>query len=122
MPSPTADLLAQLLASGRTDHRPWGFMRCFDDPHHDLTIKYLTVQEGHRTSMQRHDRKDELLIILSGGGNVEAGEVTLGGDGAMVRIRPGVAHQVVGPLVYLEVSTYDDDTDTTRLEDDYGRT
>jgi hypothetical protein len=39
----------------------------------------------------------------------------------MVRISPGVVHRVTGPLVYLEVSTYDDDTDTERLADDYGR-
>lgn len=118
MPSSTADLLSELEAHHRVVQRPWGSMRWLDAPGHDLTVKYLTVEDGQRTSLQRHDRKDELLIVLGGTGYVEAGGETCGGT---VRIRPGVPHRVTGPLAYLEVSAYDDDTDTIRLADDYGR-
>ena len=94
-------------------------MRWLDAPGHDLTVKYLTVDDGQRTSLQRHDRKDELLIVLDGTGCVEVAGEPRGGT---VRIRPGTPHRVTGPLTYLEVSGYDDDTDTIRLADDYGRT
>jgi quercetin dioxygenase-like cupin family protein len=96
-------------------------MQVMSAPEHNLTVKYLTVQSGGRTSLQRHDRKDELLLILDGSGWVEAGGAYWRGAGELVRIRPGVVHRVTGPLTYLEVSSYDDDTDTVRLGDDYGR-
>jgi mannose-6-phosphate isomerase-like protein (cupin superfamily) len=93
-------------------------MHWLDAPSHDLTVKYMFVARGSRTSLQQHQRKDELLIVLFGSGYIEVGaERHIG----MARIRPGVPHRVTGELSYLEVSTYDDDTDTTRLEDDYGR-
>jgi mannose-6-phosphate isomerase-like protein (cupin superfamily) len=120
MPSPTGKLLDSLMLHTRAGQdRPWGWMRWWDAPGHDLTIKHLTVREGHRTSLQLHQRKDELLIFLDGTGHVEIGDRCY--VGGMIRIPPGTKHRVVGPLSYLEVSTYDDDTDTTRLEDDYGR-
>ena len=46
-------------------------MRWLDAPGQDLTVKCLTVKEGKRTSLQRHDRKDELLVIIGGTGYVE---------------------------------------------------
>lgn len=119
--SPQAELLDEMTAHARTDVRPWGFMRVLDAPGHDLTVKFLTVFSGSRTSLQRHDRKDEVLVILDGTGSVESGDVTYRGGGSVVRILPGTVHQVTGPLTYLEVSSYDDDTDTVRLADDYGR-
>ncbi len=125
MPSPTADLLDALLglAHYRTELPPWGFMHWLDAPTRDLTVKYLVVMENERTSLQLHQRKDELLIILSNGGELD-GFVEADGKrctGNAVRIRPGTPHRVTGPLSYIEVSTYDDGTDTVRLEDDYGR-
>lgn len=121
MPSATADLLDELVVHHRTEHPPWGFMHWLDAPSHDLTVKYLSVAKGKRTSLQRHAHKDELLIIVSGMGRIEAGGLTYGGVGMKVRIWPGTVHRVTGPLSYLEVSTYDDGSDTIRLEDDYGR-
>lgn len=119
MPFSTADLLDEL--EHRAEDRPWGAMHCLDAPAHDLTVKYLTVRQGQRTSLQRHDRKDELLIILGGTGYIEVGTSQHGGEGCVVRIRPGLVHRAVGALTFLEVSTYDDNTDTVRLTDDYGR-
>ena len=126
MPSSTADLLDALTgpAHYRSEITPWGFMYWLDVPTRDLTIKYLTVMEGQRTSLQVHQRKDELLIVFSSGVLDSDGFVEADGErctGRIVRIRPGVPHRVTGPLAYIEVSTYDDGTDTTRLEDDYGR-
>lgn len=121
MPSSPAELLDDLKVHQHTDVRPWGFMRTLDAPGHDLTVKYLYVRSDRRTSLQRHDRKDELLLILGGEGWAEAGGIQYRGSGTVVRIPPGTVHRVTGPLTYLEVSSYDDGTDTVRLEDDYGR-
>lgn len=118
-PSGAADLLDQLFESHRTDLRPWGVMRWMDAPRSNVTIKYLTVMAGARTSFQVHKIKDELLIILEGSGYVDVDGMQYGGG--LIRIHPGTPHRVTGPLSYLEVSSYDDDTDTYRLEDDYGR-
>jgi len=121
MPSSTGDLLDELMLHVHTDVRPWGFMRALDAPGCDITVKYLAVSDGSRTSLQRHDRKDELLFILHGSGYVEVGDATYWASKTVVRIPPGTVHRVTGPLTYLEVSSYDDGTDTVRLEDDYGR-
>jgi mannose-6-phosphate isomerase-like protein (cupin superfamily) len=123
MPSHTGELLDALMAGQQVDHRPWGFMHCLGASSHDLTIKYLAVRMGERTSEQYHKLKDELLVIIGGTGHVYAADQgRVSGAGAMVRIRPGVVHRVTGWLTYLEVSTYDDGTDTVRVSDDYDRT
>ena len=119
MPSPAGDLLGELAASQRLEQRPWGSMLWLDAPGHDVTVKHLRVAAGERTSRQRHVYKDELLVIIGGGGFVEAGAETF--RAGAVRIWPGTVHRVTGPLEYLEVSTYDDGADTVRLEDDYDR-
>lgn len=119
MPSATGELLDELMAHHRTEQRPWGLMCWLDAPGRDVTVKYLFVRAGERTSLQRHDRKDELLVVVGGGGYVEAGGVR--DTSEVIRVRPGVVHRVTGPLAYLEVSTFDDGSDTVRLSDDYGR-
>lgn len=123
MPSSTGKILDELMSDPCTDYdqRPWGYMRVLDAPDHDLTVKYLRVLNGERTSLQRHERKDELLFIISGDGFVEVDGVRRTA-GSIIRIPPGTVHRVTGPLEYIEVSTYDDGTDTIRLEDDYDRT
>lgn len=123
MPSSTGELLDTLVRNGfARDSRPWGIMMSVHSVDHDLHVKYITVAEGKRTSLQYHRYKDELLIMLVGMGFVEVdGRIQSVRDGHCVRIPPGVQHRVTGPLSYLEVSTYDDDTDTIRIEDDFGR-
>lgn len=103
------------------DERPWGYMRVLNDADHDMTVKYLYVRPLHRTSLQYHERKDEYLLIVDGDGRVEVDDRTYEGPGHYVHIPPGTKHRVTGPLAYLEISSYDDGTDTVRLEDDYGR-
>jgi mannose-6-phosphate isomerase-like protein (cupin superfamily) len=120
MQYPVADLLSALTRGFTSEPRPWGRMWGVGSPGHDLHVKYLTVNDGARTSLQRHERKDELLIILGGTGYAQIGANRYG-SGCVVRIRPGVTHRVTGPLTFMEVSTYDDGNDTIRLEDDYSR-
>lgn len=105
--------------------KPWGAMneltiRDPSLPGDDLLVKEITVHEGHRTSLQYHNRKDEVIVILNGQGQVECGDAVFLGRGSVVRITPGTLHRVTGPLRYLEFSTnYPDDV--VRVKDDYGR-
>lgn len=104
------------------DERPWGYMRAVHVPGRDLTVKYLYVREGHRTSLQYHERKDEWLLVIDGTGCVETDTGDeCAGAGHFIHIPPGRVHRVTGPLSYMEISTYDAGDDTIRLEDDYGR-
>lgn len=133
MPSSAVELLDDLERSAKAELPPWGLMRSLGSRAFNVSVKYLVVEDGHRTSQQRHNRKDELLFILGGGGHVTlwgeeaptrhktAPRTNHKGAGTVVRIPPYTVHQVTGPLTYLEVSTYDDGTDTVRLNDDYGR-
>lgn len=121
----TGELINELSRQDVTeDRRPWGQMKVIGSPSLNFTLKHLKVELGKRTSLQVHDHKDEVLIILSGSGLVQTaalGSELVEREEKVIHVPPGTIHRVVGPLEYLEVSTYDDDTDTTRLEDDFGR-
>lgn len=121
MPSFLADLAK---ASHRAVITPWGTMYEVDPGKKtDTLIKVIKVNFGHRTSLQYHTHKEEVLIILDGTGWIEIhGDVV---SKRTVRNRPihlvsGVCHRAVGPLLLLEVSTHYPD-DVVRIEDDYGR-
>ena len=120
-----ADLLDELEQHVLRDTRPWGWMQTLNAPDSNLTVKYLHVRNGQRTSLQKHEHKDELLFILHGAGYVEVhdslGWQLVSRPDVVVRIKPGMLHRVGGPLTYLEVSSYDNGLDTIRIEDDYGR-
>lgn len=99
--------------------KPWGVMHEVHVPRRDLLIKQITVNAGHQTSKQFHQEKDELIIILGGSGHVLINDEPHYAP-PLIRILPGTVHRVVGPLTYLELSTYHPN-DVVRLEDDYGR-
>lgn len=115
------DLLSDLAVQKKLVDRPWGFMRSISSVKQNLTVKYICAHSGERTSLQKHVFKDELIFIINGTGFVEVDGVRYEGYATTVRVKPGQVHRVTGPLVYLEVSSYDDGKDTIRLEDDYGR-
>ena len=107
--------------------KPWGFEIWWA-----LTDSYagklLHVEEGHRLSVQYHQRKDESCYVLSGlvrlraGPSAEALETRELGPGGCWRIQPGEVHglEALETSDLLEVSTPHMD-DIVRLFDDYGR-
>lgn len=146
-PSSTAELLDALESASAEHHnRPWGRMLTLGASKVDLTVKHISIPRGARTSLQYHERKDELLIVLN---DFAEGFVSVwsedrrvvatmglglhaidGADlddllacsgGHVIRVKPGMLHRVTGPMEYLEVSTFDGDDDTIRIADDYGR-
>jgi mannose-6-phosphate isomerase-like protein (cupin superfamily) len=63
------------------DHRPWGNFRQYtlNEP---STVKIITVAAGEALSLQRHEHRDELWVVLDDGLLVEL-------DGTTTRARAG---------------------------------
>ena len=111
-----------------TDHRPWGnFTILADEPDHK--VKRITVNPQARLSLQRHRKRQEHWLVVSG-----RALVTLDSDyfelgpGESVDIPRKAVHRVENrdsePLVFIEIQLgdYFGEDDIERLEDDYGRT
>ncbi|HZA50605.1 MAG TPA: cupin domain-containing protein [Myxococcaceae bacterium] len=110
----------------RRVEKPWGHELIW--AHTDRYVgKLLHVKQGHKLSLQFHERKDEtihvqrgklLLVIDEGSGLVEK----MMGAGESYHIRPGMKHRMVAleDCDILEVSTPELE-DVVRLEDAYGR-
>jgi hypothetical protein len=68
-------------------------------------LKLLVVNEGHRTSLQYHEKKEEFWFYM---------------DGKWKHLPPKKIHRLAGSVTVLEISR-GEDTDIIRLEDDYNR-
>lgn len=124
MPSPRADFTQQLLnvlqaASIRKVDKPWGTEVIVDAG--AFLLKLVEVREGARTSLQHHERKDEVqMILFTDSGSGVAVWPVVHGEREVVRVPPGRVHRTIGPCVLLEVTTPEND-DVVRHEDDYDR-
>lgn len=117
--------------------KPWGYEIHHRTQNVPYTIKILSIDEGHRLSLQYHQEKVETIMVLEGELLLVIGPV---GDVAypavMSRLReerlrtgdvydvfPRTIHRycsVNEPCELLEVSI-GEDTDIVRLQDDYKR-
>jgi mannose-6-phosphate isomerase len=111
----------------RKTEKPWGYELLFA-----LTDKYagkmLYVKQGHRLSLQYHEKKEESLYIYQGKALIEIE----GEDGELVQkemnsgdsfhLPPMTKHRMkaIEDTMFFEVSTPELD-DVVRLSDDYGR-
>jgi len=102
--------------------KPWGREIWFAENKHYLG-KILEVNEGHRLSLQYHQKKHETMYVLEGlikmthnGKGMEMG------PGDCLEILPGEPHRVhaLKNSKIVEASTPHVD-DVIRLEDDYER-
>jgi mannose-6-phosphate isomerase-like protein (cupin superfamily) len=111
----------------RSVSKPWGSEQIWA-----LTERYcgkvIRIDAGRRLSLQRHERKEESLIVLSGrlrlhlegdDGSVAVHEL---GPRESAHVGPGRIHrfEAVTDVELVEVSTPEID-DVERLEDDFGR-
>ena len=108
------------------DVRPWGQFERFtlNEP---STVKVITVARGQRLSLQRHNHRDELWVILDGPLIVELdGQRRTVSAGEKVWIprttlhRVGATQDVGGRFLEIAFGTFDED-DIERLADDYQR-
>jgi mannose-6-phosphate isomerase len=109
-----------------TVERPWGNFQQFAS-NAQVTVKIITVNPGHRLSLQTHDHRGEFWQVLD-----SPIEVTV--DGRTWSAQPGEAvwvpchaeHRMANkgeqPGRLLEIAFGDfDEADIVRLEDDYAR-
>jgi mannose-6-phosphate isomerase len=107
------------------DRRPWGRFRRYTHGA-ATTVKLITVDAGEALSLQRHQHRDELWVVLDPGLQVQIGdEVVVAAAGDEFLIPRGTVHRVVGgaaPGRFLEIAfgTFDEG-DIERLDDRYGR-
>lgn len=107
--------------------KPWGHELIWA-----LTDRYcgkiLVIEAGRRLSLQRHEVKDETILVLGGrlrltleddGGEIRQEEL---GPGESRRVATGRIHryEAIERVELVEVSTPELD-DVERLEDDFGR-
>jgi mannose-6-phosphate isomerase len=106
--------------------KPWGK---FEQYTHNTpsTVKIITVQPGGALSLQYHQRRDELWVVLDAGAQIQLGGVDIRPRaGERVFIPRTTPHRLSatgdGAVRILEVAFGEfDEEDIVRLDDVYGR-
>ena len=106
--------------------KPWGFEKiwAFSNREDGYVGKIIHIKDGHRLSLQKHEEKEETILVMNGTLELvlENGTLYLS-EGDFFHITPGLVHRFSandGDCTLVEVSTKELD-DVIRLEDDYGR-
>lgn len=117
----------QSILDQRENHRPWGH---YEDllEQDDHKIKEIIVKPGERLSLQKHQRRAEHWIVVSGKAlvTVRDQEITLK-PGQSVDVPIDAVHRIMNPgniplvLVEVQMGDYFGEDDIIRLEDDYDR-
>ena len=106
--------------------RPWGEF-CRLSHNRRVTVKSITIEPGHRLSLQRHSSRGELWQILDAPLHVTVEQRSwLAQSGELVWVPPRAVHRLTNKggsrARVLEISFGDfDEEDIERLEDDYAR-
>lgn len=107
--------------------RPWGWFNQYT-ANQVTTVKILTVLKGEALSLQTHEHRDEMWIVLDGVGwaEVDGRHIPLSEFEQKVWVGRGEPHRLVASdvdaLVVLEIAFGDfDERDIVRLDDKYGR-
>jgi mannose-1-phosphate guanylyltransferase/mannose-6-phosphate isomerase len=125
----------QLKRSKRTEHaihrrvyRPWGYYESIDAGE-GFQVKRLMIKPGARLSLQRHRKRAEHWVVVSGEAKVTRGEEELRlGANQSTYIPTGTKHRLENPgtepLFVIEVQSgnYFGEDDIERFADDYRRT
>lgn len=109
------------------ENRPWGSFEILAESA-EHKVKRITVNPGHRLSLQKHRLRREHWVVVAGTAiaTVDGRDISLK-KGDSVNIFRESAHRVANPgstpLVFIEVQMgdYFGEDDIIRLEDDYGR-
>ncbi|MEN6559347.1 MAG: phosphomannose isomerase type II C-terminal cupin domain [Acidobacteriota bacterium] len=108
------------------DVRPWGKFRRY--PHENAgSIKIITVEPGGRLSLQYHEKRAELWVVLDPGLEITVGgRVWLAAPNEEIIIPRRAAHRVrnagQAPARFMEIWIgHSSEADIVRLSDDYHR-
>jgi len=109
------------------EERPWGNFAtlAYDEKYH---IKEISVKPGCSSSLQSHEHRDELWLVLTGSGNFVLEEtITPIYAGSVCSVKKKQKHRITNTgevdLVFIEIQTGDkfSENDITRYEDQFGR-
>jgi mannose-6-phosphate isomerase-like protein (cupin superfamily) len=106
--------------------RPWGTFQQFVS-NEQVTVKIITVEPGHRLSLQKHDHRGEMWQVLDVPIDITVDERTWTAlPGETIWVPRGATHRMGNsgdqPGRLLEVAFgHFDEADIERLEDDYAR-
>jgi mannose-6-phosphate isomerase len=110
------------------EDRPWGSFAILDEGS-GYKVKRLVVNAGQRLSLQRHRRRAEHWVVVSG-----APRVIVSGRARRLKAREtvtvpkGAWHRIENPgrtpvvLIEVQHGAYLGEDDIVRRQDDYGRT
>ena len=113
--------------SNYTENRPWGSFTVLDEGE-GFKVKRISVNPGHKLSLQYHHHRSEHWTVVQG----EA-SVTLGEDIKQLKINESIyiplkeKHALANEgeelmqLIEVQVGNYLGEDDIVRLEDRYGR-
>jgi mannose-6-phosphate isomerase-like protein (cupin superfamily) len=106
-------------------NKPWGYEFRIDLST-EVTLTYLTILSGYKTSLHCHPTKTTSLTAIAGGGSLQfLKDIQTFEAGTSIMIRNGLFHQVINSgsqnLAVLEFENPSNAQDLVRLEDEYGR-
>lgn len=124
-----AGISVRSFAATRRVTKRWGNETWLHGEGHPFGFKVIRLDAGRRTSLQYHEKKDEVYFVLEGVARLhyrtdEGAIATVPFVGGTVAtVAPMAWHRVeaVTDVIMIEASTYDDGSDNIRVEDDYGR-
>lgn len=107
--------------------RPWGHYDIYETQD-DFQVKKHTIYPGKRNSYQRHQRREEIWVIVRGQGCMTIDDAPRPvGPGDVVLIPFHTKHRWANtgeePLILIEIQRgdYFGEDDIERFEDDFGR-
>ena len=109
-----------------TQQRPWGQFQQFVS-NQRVTVKIITVEPGHRLSLQKHGHRGEFWQVLDVPIDITVDdEHWVAKPGEQVWVPCGATHRMGNsgdaPGRLLEIAFGDfDEADIVRLDDDYAR-
>ena len=106
--------------------RPWGQFQQFVE-NEPVTVKVITVEAGHRLSLQKHGHRDEMWQVLDVPIDIQIDDQTwVARVGERIWVPQGARHRmgnsgtVAGRLLEIAFGNFDE-CDIERLQDDYAR-
>lgn len=111
----------------RKVYRPWGWYDCIEIGKH-FQVKRLNVNPGSKLSLQKHSKRSEHWVVVSGTATVTNGENVLTlTEGETTYIPIGTIHSLENKtndqleVIEVQSGTYLGEDDIIRFEDIYGR-
>ena len=126
------DVLKQRGGSEHVEHltvrRPWGSYTVLENRAAGYKLKRIEVTPGQALSLQRHQRRSEHWVVVSGTATVTRGdELVTAAKNESVYIPIGVKHRLENQgriplqIVEVQVGDYLEEDDIERFDDVYGR-